>query len=148
MKQRYTVVLIPEDEGFCATVPALPGCFAQGGSIPQALARIRTALRRWVVDGLSRGEPAPADWTRLDIAVTQLRVRGRRFTVVLVPDHKGYEATVPALPDCLVFADTADQALARLRGQIRTCMKEAERKGESLPNEGTQLQVIVAMVDV
>lgn len=116
--------------------------------MPQTLARIGAALSRWVADGVSRGEPAPGDAPRLDITVTQLRVRGQCFTVVLLPDHRGYVATVPALPACLAFGDTAAQALARLRCQVRAYLTEAERQGEPLLEEGTPAQVIVATLDV
>ena len=41
----YTVVLIKSEEGFAVGCPALPGCWTQGATKPEALENIRTAIR-------------------------------------------------------------------------------------------------------
>jgi len=38
---KYSVILIPSDEGFAVTCPALPGCWSQGKTQEEALANIR-----------------------------------------------------------------------------------------------------------
>ncbi len=44
---KYTVLLIPDQEegGYMVTVPALPGCVAQGDTLEQALQRVREAIQ-------------------------------------------------------------------------------------------------------
>ena len=44
----YTVVLIPEDDGYVVHVPALPGCATQGESVEDALAIAEDAIRVWL----------------------------------------------------------------------------------------------------
>ena len=45
---RYQVVLIPSEEGFAVNCPALPGCWSQGGTEPEALANITDAIRDYL----------------------------------------------------------------------------------------------------
>ena len=53
---RYTIILHPEPEegGYSVTVPALPGCFAQGETLEEAIALAKEAIALHVI-GL-RGE--------------------------------------------------------------------------------------------
>jgi predicted RNase H-like HicB family nuclease len=44
----YTVVLIPEGDGYVAHVPALPGCITQGNSVDDALTMAEDAIRVWL----------------------------------------------------------------------------------------------------
>ena len=43
------------------TVPALPGCFAQGATIEQALEHAREAIALHIEGFVKRGEPAPIE---------------------------------------------------------------------------------------
>ena len=46
---RYTVILVPEEEGWIsASVPAMPGRVSQGRSRDEALANARRAMRGWI----------------------------------------------------------------------------------------------------
>lgn len=45
---RYQVVLIPSEEGFAVNCPALPGCWSQGDTEPEALANITDAIRDYL----------------------------------------------------------------------------------------------------
>ena len=45
---KYSVILIPSDEGFAVTCPALPGCWSQGKTQEEALANIREAIQLWL----------------------------------------------------------------------------------------------------
>ncbi len=51
----------PEDPGYHAYVPALPGCFGNGATIEEARRSIRDALRQHVESLQSRGEPVPQE---------------------------------------------------------------------------------------
>jgi predicted RNase H-like HicB family nuclease len=52
----YMVVIEQDEEGwFVATVPSLPGCHTQGGSIDEVRGRIREAIEAYLGD-----EEAPA----------------------------------------------------------------------------------------
>jgi predicted RNase H-like HicB family nuclease len=45
---KYSVILIPSDEGFAVSCPALPGCWSQGKTQDEALANIREAIQLWL----------------------------------------------------------------------------------------------------
>ncbi len=44
----YDIVLEKSDEGFSASVPALPGCWSQGGSEEEALENGRAAIEEYL----------------------------------------------------------------------------------------------------
>lgn len=58
---RYTVVVTPEDGRFVVRVPALPGCFSQGRTVDQALARAQEAIAGHVASLRDLGEPVPIE---------------------------------------------------------------------------------------
>ncbi len=59
---RYTVVLEPEeDNGFVASVPALPGCVSQGDTRAEALSNIREAIELYIEDCREAGDPVPTE---------------------------------------------------------------------------------------
>ena len=45
---KYPVILIPSDQGFAVSCPALPGCWSQGRTREEALDNIRDAIRLWL----------------------------------------------------------------------------------------------------
>jgi len=45
---KYRVLLIPSDEGYAVTCPALPGCLSQGRTREEARENIREAIRLWL----------------------------------------------------------------------------------------------------
>jgi predicted RNase H-like HicB family nuclease len=55
-KLNYTVMLLPDEDGYAVMVPALPGCFSQGDTIQEALGMAREAIvlhvSGMVMDGL------------------------------------------------------------------------------------------------
>ena len=59
----YTIVLHPEPEegGYSVTVPALPGCFAQGETVEEAISKAREAIRLHIEGLLEDGEPVPEE---------------------------------------------------------------------------------------
>ena len=45
---RYKIVLEESEEGFAASVPALPGCHSQGATEQEALENIADAIREYI----------------------------------------------------------------------------------------------------
>jgi predicted RNase H-like HicB family nuclease len=45
---RYKVLLQRSDEGVCASVPGLPGCWSQGATEAEALENIQDAIREYM----------------------------------------------------------------------------------------------------
>ena len=59
---RFTVVLEQEpDEGFVASVPALPGCVSQGDTREDALRNIREAIELYLEDCRESSDPIPSE---------------------------------------------------------------------------------------
>lgn len=70
-----------------------------------------------------------------------------RYSVVLLPEDDGrFTASVPALPGCVTFGNSVDQALERARDAIVQYVASLEAHGEPIPEEHGLLQV--ATVDV
>ena len=57
--RRYKIVLTPEEDGWAAYIPDLPGCVAAGDSPDEALTLIQDAMRSWIEASLERGLPIP-----------------------------------------------------------------------------------------
>jgi predicted RNase H-like HicB family nuclease len=49
----------PEDEGYYAHSPTLPGCFSNGRTIEEAKRNIRVAIEQHLAALLSHSEPVP-----------------------------------------------------------------------------------------
>ena len=59
---RYTVILEKEaDDGYVATVPALPGCVSQGDTRDEAIANIREAAELYIEDCVQNGDRVPQE---------------------------------------------------------------------------------------
>jgi antitoxin HicB len=58
---RYTIILHPEPEegGYSVTVPALPGCVAQGETLEEAIALAREAIALHIAGLIEEGEDVP-----------------------------------------------------------------------------------------
>ncbi len=48
MSLSYPVVLIKSEEGYAVGCPALPGCWSQGATEPEALQNIREAIQDYL----------------------------------------------------------------------------------------------------
>jgi len=58
----YSIVVDPDsDGGFTVTVPALPGCINQGGTIEECLAHAQEAIELYIEDLVASGEPVPEE---------------------------------------------------------------------------------------
>ncbi|HUG38559.1 MAG TPA: type II toxin-antitoxin system HicB family antitoxin [Candidatus Limnocylindrales bacterium] len=49
----------PEDEGYLAYSPTLPGCFSNGKTIEEARRNIREAIQQHIASLLAHDEPIP-----------------------------------------------------------------------------------------
>ena len=49
----------PEDEGYFAHSPALPGCFSNGRTVEEARKNMREAVELHLEGVVARGEPLP-----------------------------------------------------------------------------------------
>lgn len=49
----------PEDKGYLAYSPTLPGCFSNGATIEEAKRNIREAIQQHLSALLDRGQPIP-----------------------------------------------------------------------------------------
>ena len=59
---KYTVVLIPEEEGgYSVDVPALPGCVTQGETREEAIAMAKEAISLYLESLRADGEPLPEE---------------------------------------------------------------------------------------
>ncbi len=56
---QFTVVIEPDEHGFHAFVPALPGCHSFGDTVEEAQANIHEALELHVEAMVEDGEPVP-----------------------------------------------------------------------------------------
>jgi antitoxin HicB len=56
---RYKIVLTPEEDGWGAIIPELPGCVGGGDTILEALEMLDDAKRGWMNARLDRGYPIP-----------------------------------------------------------------------------------------
>lgn len=59
---KYTVILIPEDEGgYSVEVPALPGCYSQGDTRQEAISMAKEAIEIYLESCKAHGEPVPEE---------------------------------------------------------------------------------------
>jgi len=60
---RYTVVLLadPDEGGYTALIPALPGCVSEGGTMEVALTMIQDAATGYLAVAAERGEEIPEE---------------------------------------------------------------------------------------
>lgn len=59
---KYTVILIPEEEGgYSVEVPALPGCYTQGETREEALLMAKEAITLYLASCKAHDEPIPEE---------------------------------------------------------------------------------------
>jgi predicted RNase H-like HicB family nuclease len=57
----------PEDAGYSAYSPSLPGCFSNGNTIEEARRNMRDAIQQHVAALLAHGEPVPQNERRVHV---------------------------------------------------------------------------------
>lgn len=56
---RYQIILTPEEDGWSALIPELPGCIGAGDTAAEALAMLEDAKRGWLESAIAHGDPIP-----------------------------------------------------------------------------------------
>ena len=70
---KYTVVLIPEEEGgYSAEVPALPGCYSQGETKEEAISMVKEAIELYLESCKAHGEPIPEE-TEVESLIVEVK---------------------------------------------------------------------------
>jgi predicted RNase H-like HicB family nuclease len=57
----YSVLIVPDGEGYSVFVPSLPGCFSQGATLEEARENAKEAIRVHIRGLQLDGEPVPQD---------------------------------------------------------------------------------------
>ena len=57
----------PEDEGYFAYTPNVPGCFSNGKTIEEAKRNIRQAIEQHLASMLAHAQPVPQDDRRVHV---------------------------------------------------------------------------------
>jgi predicted RNase H-like HicB family nuclease len=66
-----------------------------------------------------------------------------RYTVLIYPDEGAYSVTVPALPGCVTWGRTLDEAVASAREAIEGHIAALRETGQDVPEEETPVVVTV-----
>ena len=61
---RYEVKLLKSEEGYSVWCPALPGCWSQGATEPEALENIKDAITEYLAD-VDDADPIASAQTRV-----------------------------------------------------------------------------------
>lgn len=66
-----------------------------------------------------------------------------RYTVVLEPNYpeRGYTVRVPALPGCITYGRTRQEALERAREAIEGFIEGLRKAGEPIPEEAAPVEL-------
>ena len=56
---KYRVLIEPDEDGYVAEVPSLPGCISQGETRQEALENIREAIAGYLESLEAHGDPVP-----------------------------------------------------------------------------------------
>jgi antitoxin HicB len=57
------------------------------------------------------------------------------YTIVLTPEDGAYSVTVPALPGCVTFGRTVEEAIEMAREAISLWIEDMVERGEGVPIE-------------
>ena len=70
---KYTVILIPEEEGgYSAEVPSLPGCYSQGETKDEAISMVKEAIGLYLESCKAHGEPIPEE-TEVESLIVEVK---------------------------------------------------------------------------
>lgn len=71
-----------------------------------------------------------------------------RYTIVLEPNYpeKGYTVIVPALPGCITYGRTREEALVRAKEAIEGFIEGLQKAGEPVPEETTPVELETVVV--
>ncbi len=88
MKLVYPAYFTPldEKEGYCVTVPDLPGCVTEGDNLAEAILNAIDAASGWILDEMEDGNEVPKATNQNDIAIEN----EGDFVSVIVLDMDSY----------------------------------------------------------
>jgi antitoxin HicB len=69
-----------------------------------------------------------------------------RYTVLIYPDDGAYSVTVPALPGCVTWGATLDEAVASARDAIAGHVAALRDTGQDVPEEAPPVVLTVEVV--
>jgi antitoxin HicB len=69
-----------------------------------------------------------------------------RYTILIYPDEDAYSVVVPALPGCVTWGKTLDEAVASAREAIEGHVAALRDTGQEIPEEETS--PVVATVEI
>jgi antitoxin HicB len=74
--REYTIILEPdpEEDGYTVTVPALPGCITQGGTIEQCIEQAREAIAGYIKSLQAEGKPIPYETVRPQLIIINVDI--------------------------------------------------------------------------
>jgi predicted RNase H-like HicB family nuclease len=66
----------------------------------------------------------------------------KKYTIILEPNYpeEGYTVRVPALPGCITYGRTKEEALERAKEAIEGFIEGLEKAGEPIPEEVTPVE--------
>ena len=72
--RRYTILLVPDPDegGYTATVPALPGCITEGDTLEEVMENMRDAIRLYLEDVEASGEWVPEEVVSPQLATVEV----------------------------------------------------------------------------
>ena len=65
MNNEYIAVFEPDEDGWTASVPDLPGCFSEGETLEEAQRNIPEAIALWIESAKSHGWAVPSARTQI-----------------------------------------------------------------------------------
>ena len=67
----------------------------------------------------------------------------KRYTIILEPNYpeEGYTVRVPALPGCITYGRTKEEALERAKEAIEGFIEGLQKAGEPIPEEVTPAEL-------
>lgn len=77
MSYTYRIIIEPDEGGFHASVPTLPGCHTWGKTIAQAREMVRDAIDAYLRSVIVDGRPVPED-TGMELFETVPAPKGAR----------------------------------------------------------------------
>lgn len=71
-----------------------------------------------------------------------------KYTIILEPNYpvEGYTVRVPALPGCITYGRTRDEALERAKEAIEGFIEGLQKAGEPVPEEVTPAELETVIV--
>jgi len=72
----------------------------------------------------------------------------KNYTIILEPNYseEGYTVRVPALPGCITYGRTREEALERAKEAIEGFIEGLQKAGEPVPEEVTPVELEMVTV--